>query len=122
MNIIRILLADDHILIRAGVRSLLENIEGMEVVAEASDGRETLELVKQHAPNIVLTDITMPGLNGLEAISRIKKFDPQLPIIILSMHTSEEYVREALRVGASGYVVKGADLSELELAVKCLSG
>jgi len=87
-------------------------------VAEASDGREALELVKQHAPNIVLTDISMPGLNGLEAISRIKKFDAQLPIIILSMHTSEEYVREALRVGACGYVVKGADPSELELAIK----
>ncbi len=68
MNTIRFFLADDHILIRAGVRSLLENIEGMEVVTEASDGREALELVKQHAPNIVLTDISMPGLNGLEAI------------------------------------------------------
>jgi DNA-binding NarL/FixJ family response regulator len=120
MNTIRIILADDHILIRAGVRSLLENIEGMEVVAEASDGRETLELVKQYAPNIVLTDISMPGLNGLEAISRIKKFDAKIPIIILSMHTSEEYVREALRVGASGYVVKGADPSELELPVKAV--
>lgn len=118
MNTIRILLADDHILIRAGVRSLLENIEGMEVVAEANDGREALELVKQHAPDIVLTDIAMPGLNGLEAISHIKTFDTHLPIIILSMHTSEEYVREALRVGASGYVVKSADPSELELAVK----
>ena len=76
MNTIRILLADDHILIRAGVRSLLENIEGMEVVTEASDGREALELVKQHAPNIVLTDISMPGLNGLEAIIPPVEFHP----------------------------------------------
>ena len=118
MNKIRVLLADDHILIRAGVRSLLENIEGTEVVAEASDGREALELVKQHSPDILVTDIAMPGLNGLEAISRLKKSNFNLHIIILSMHTSEEYVREALRVGASGYVVKGADPSELELAVK----
>ncbi len=81
MSTIRVLLADDHILIRAGVRSLLENIEGMEVVAEASDGRETLDLVKQHTPHVVLTDIAMPRLNGLEAISRIKKFDAQLPVI-----------------------------------------
>jgi len=118
MNTIRVLLADDHILIRAGIRSLLENIEGMEVVAEASDGREALELVKQHAPDILITDIAMPGLNGLEAISRLKKFNANLHIIILSMHTSKEYVREALRLGAHGYVVKGADPSELELAVK----
>ena len=119
MNTIRVLLADDHALIRAGIRALLEKIEGIEVVAEASDGREALELAKQHAPDVFLTDIAMPGLNGLEAVARVKKkFDGQLHMVILSMHTNEEYVREAFLAGASGYIVKGADPSELELAVK----
>lgn len=118
MSAIRILLADDHTLIRAGVRALLENIEGMEVVAEASDGRVAMELAAQHTPDVLLTDIAMPGLNGLEAITRIKKLHDRLQIVILSMHTSEEYVREALSAGASGYVVKGADPSELELALR----
>ena len=118
MDTIRVLLADDHILIRAGVRALLENIEGIDVIGEASDGRQAMELVKEHSPDILLTDIAMPGLNGLEAIARIKKSFDRLHIIVLSMHTSEEYVREALGVGAGGYIVKGADPSELELALK----
>jgi len=118
MNTIRIVLADDHTLIRAGVRALLENIPGMEVVGEASDGREALELVKEQEPDVMLTDIAMPGLNGLEAISRLKKITTHIHILILSMHTSEEYVREALLVGASGYLVKVADPAELELALK----
>lgn len=118
MDTIRILLADDHALIRAGIRALLENIHGITVVAEANDGREAIELVNLHSPDILLTDIAMPGLNGLEAIPRIKKLHEKIHIIILSMHTNEEYVREALLVGASGYLVKGADPSELELAIK----
>jgi len=118
MDTITVLLADDHTLIRAGIRALLENIQGITVVAEANDGREALELASLHAPKIFLTDITMPGLNGLEAIPRIKKLDEKIHIIILSMHTNEEYVREALLVGASGYLVKGADPAELELAIK----
>ncbi len=118
MNTIKILIADDHTLIRAGIRALLEHIQDITVVAEANDGREAIAFVIQHTPNILLTDIAMPGLNGLEAITRIKKLDKKIHIIILSMHTNEEYVREALLVGASGYLVKGADPSELELAIR----
>jgi len=102
--------------IRAGIRSLLENIEGMEVVAEANDGREALEFVKQHAPDNVLTYIAIPRLKGLEAIPRLKNFNTNLHLPILLLQTSEEYIREALRVGARGNVVKCADPSELELA------
>ncbi len=88
----------------------------MEVVAEANDGREALEFVKQHAPDNVLTYIAIPGLKGLEAIPRLKKFNTNLQLPILLLQTSEEYIREALRVGARGNVVKCADPSELELA------
>ena len=121
MNTLRVLVADDHTLVRAGMRMLLENIDGIEVVAEASDGRETLDLAQHHEPDILLTDISMPGLNGLEAIARLKKISPTLRIIAFSMHTNEEYVREALTAGAHGYLVKGADPAELELALKAVS-
>jgi DNA-binding NarL/FixJ family response regulator len=120
MSTIRVLIADDHTLVRAGMRMLLENIEGIQVVAEASDGREILTLVERYQPHIVLTDIAMPGLNGLEAISRLKQSNPTLHIIVLSMHTTEEYVREALTSGAQGYLIKGADPSELTLALKAV--
>ena len=121
MNTLRVLLADDHTLVRAGVRMLLENLGNMEVVAEASEGREIFDLVKLHEPDILLTDLAMPGLNGLEAIGRLKREVPALHIIVLSMHTNEEYVREALTAGAQGYLVKGADPAELELALKAVT-
>jgi DNA-binding NarL/FixJ family response regulator len=117
---IRILLADDHNLVRAGMRALLQNIEGVEVVAEASDGREALELLKQKRPDVALLDITMPGLNGIEVAARASKEVPQVRSLILSMHANEEYVLQALRAGAAGYLVKGADTMELELALKAL--
>ncbi len=121
MNTLRVLLADDHTLVRAGVRILLQNIAGIEVVGEASEGREILDLVKLHQPDILLTDLAMPGLNGLEAIARLKREAPALQIVVLSMHTNEEYVREALTLGAQGYLVKGADPAELELALKAVN-
>src|ERR1700685_289268 len=88
---IRILLADDHTLMRAGIRSLLEKMTSIEVVAEASDGREALELIREHLPDVVLMDLAMPGLNGLEAVIRTSKDFPSVKVIILSMHTNEEY-------------------------------
>jgi len=121
MKPIRVLLADDHTLVRAGIRSLLENMEGIEVIAEAGDGRDALRLVRAHRPDVVLMDIAMPGLNGLEAAARIAKKFPNVRVIILSMHVNEEYVLQALRAGAAGYMVKGADAAELEIAIRAVA-
>lgn len=120
MATIKILIADDHTLVRAGMRALLENIAGVEVIAEASDGRAALDLIKQKRPDVALLDIGMPGLNGIEVAARASKEEPQVRLLILSMHTNEEYVLQALRAGAAGYLVKGADTVELELALKAL--
>ncbi len=117
MSAIRIVLADDHALVRAGVRSLLASIPGVEVVAEARDGHEAIALVEKWRPRLVLMDIAMPGLNGLEATARLSKSHPETAVIILSMHAAEEYALQALRAGAAGYLLKDADLSELELAI-----
>ncbi len=114
---IRLLLADDHLLIRASLRSLLSEFPGLEVVAEASDGREALELVGKHQPNVVLMDISMAGLNGLEATRLIRKEYPNTHVIVLSMHASERHVLQALRAGAQGYILKESAPRELELAI-----
>ena len=103
---IRVLLADDHELVRAGIRSLLEKMTGIEVVAEAGDGREALELTKKLLPEVVLLDIAIPELNGLEALARMTKEFPAVKVIILSMHANEEYVLQALKAGACGYLVE----------------
>src|SRR5258708_24175481 len=121
MNRVRILLADDHTLMRAGIRSLLEKIPGVEVVGEAADGREALGLIKTRLPNVVLMDIAMSGLNGLDATARVVKEFPQVRVIILSMHANEEYVLQTLRTGASGYLLKDAATAELELAIQAVA-
>ncbi len=121
MKPIRILLADDHALVRAGLRSLLESLPEVEVVAEAGDGREALRLAATHHPHIALLDIAMPELNGLEAAALLAKEAPDTRVIILSMHTSEEYVVRALRAGVAGYLLKDSGLAELELAVKAVA-
>ncbi|EEF57190.1 response regulator [Pedosphaera parvula] len=121
MSTIRILLADDHTLLRAGIRSLLEKMPGVEVVGEAADGREALSLVKALQPGVVLMDIAMSGLNGLEATARIVKEFPSSRVIILSMHANEEYVLQTLRAGAAGYLLKDAATAELELAIQAVS-
>jgi DNA-binding NarL/FixJ family response regulator len=118
---IRVLLADDHGLVRAGIRSLLEQIPGVKVVGEASNGREALELVGSELPNLVLMDITMPDLGGLEALPRIVKKFPSIKVVILSAYGTEEYVSRALHSGASGYMLKDAARSELELVVKSVA-
>jgi len=117
----RILLADDHGLVRAGFRSLLEKIPSVEVVAEARDGREALALLKKHRPDVVLMDIAMPSLNGLEAVARMSKDFSNTRVIILSMHTNEEYVVQALRAGASGYMIKDAAVAELGVAIDAVT-
>jgi DNA-binding NarL/FixJ family response regulator len=118
MKPIRVLLAEDHGLVRASMKNLLEVFEGIEVVGEARDGREALELVAKHQPQIVLMDISMPGLNGLEATRRIVKDHPHIRIIVLSAHSNEDNVLQALRAGASAYVLKASEPVELELAIE----
>jgi DNA-binding NarL/FixJ family response regulator len=120
MPLIRVLIADDHNLVRAGIRALLQNIEGVEVIGEASDGRAALESIREKRPDVALVDIAMPGLNGMEVAARVAKEVPQVRVLMLSMHANEEYVLQALRAGAAGYLVKGADTVELELALKAL--
>lgn len=120
MGTIRVLLADDHRLVRAGLRVLLQSIEGVQVVAEAGNGYEALQLAEQHQPDIVIMDIGMDGLNGLEAAARLAKFSPSPRVIILSMHATEEYVRRSLQAGAVGYLLKGADPAELEFALQAV--
>src|SRR4029077_5663022 len=110
------LLADDHALVRAGLRALLSELPGVEGVAETGDGREAVRLVREHKPDIALMDISMPGLNGLDAAARIAHDHPATRIIIVSMHGDDESVRRALVAGAAGYMLKNSDRSELELA------
>ncbi|MBI3246995.1 MAG: response regulator transcription factor [Deltaproteobacteria bacterium] len=118
MDPIRVLLADDHTLVRAGLRLIIEQIPGVEVVAEASDGREALQLIPKTHPAIVLMDISMADLNGLEATAYISQDYPEVRVIILSMHSDERHVIQAVRAGAVGYVLKDAVKSELEVALR----
>ena len=121
MSELRILLADDHTLVRGGIRALLNALPGVLVIAEASDGREAFRLVENVHPDIVLMDIAMSGMNGLEATTRITKEFPEVKVIILSVHKNEEYVLQALRSGASGYLLKDAGIAELEIAIKAVA-
>jgi DNA-binding NarL/FixJ family response regulator len=114
----RILLADDQQLVRAGFRALLKQIPAVEVVAEATDGREALVLFKKHRPDIVFIDIAMPKLNGLEATARITKEFPNAMVIVLSMHANQEYVVQAMQAGARGYLIKEDAVSELKAAIE----
>jgi len=116
----RVLLADDHTLVRAGIRSLLEAMPGVEVVAESGDGREALDLIAKHRPDVALLDIGMPGLSGLEVAKRASDESPRTKIVILSMHADATYVTQALRAGVAGYLLKGAAVSELPLAFQAV--
>jgi DNA-binding NarL/FixJ family response regulator len=115
---IRVLLADDHKLFRAGMRALLQTVPDIEVVADAADGREALRLVAAHRPDVVLMDIMMPNLNGLDATARIVRAFPHTRVVMLSMNAEEGSVLKTLRAGAVGYLVKTADPAELELAIR----
>ncbi len=117
MKSIRVLLADDHNLVRAGIKSLLEDSNNVIVVGEAANGRDAVVLTGQLSPDIVFLDIAMPELNGLDAAARIKKEYPSVWIVILSMHTDEEYVIQAIKSGASGYLLKDSAPGELRIAV-----
>lgn len=117
---IRIALADDHSLVRAGLRSLLSQAGDMEVVAEAEDGRKALEVVVEHAPDVLVLDLGLPELNGLEVIARLRRTGSDTRVLVLSMHDDREYVARAFREGASGYLVKDAAEPELEVAVRAV--
>jgi DNA-binding NarL/FixJ family response regulator len=121
MNPIRVLIADDHTLVRAGFRGLLRGIEGVEVIAEASDGRAALELIRSLRPDLALLDVSMPGLNGLEVVARVTAERPATRVLIVSMHDAEEYVVRAVKAGATGYLLKDAQPEELECAVRAVA-
>lgn len=121
MKSIRVLLADDHDLVRAGIRSLLQSISGIEVIGEAADGRDAIRFLDEFRPDVVLMDVMMPGLNGLEATERIVKEHPNVRVIILSMNSAEEFVLQAIRAGASGYLLKNAKTAELEQALRAVA-
>ncbi len=118
MSAIRVVLADDHTLFRAGIRSLLAELEGIEVIGEAGDGHAALQLIEAQRPDVALLDIGMAGLNGLEVAAHLVAAGAPVRVIILSMHANEEYVLQALRAGAAGYILKDADTVELGLALK----
>ena len=117
---IRVVLADDHNLVRAGLRALLETLPDVEVVAEAADGRDAVAAVVATRPDIALLDIAMPGLNGLDAAGRIAAEAPDTRVVILSMHSSESYIAQALQLGVAGYVLKDAFSDELPVLLRSI--
>jgi len=120
MDKTRVLLAEDHTIVRKGLRSLLDKETGIKVVEEAEDGREAILKAEELYPDVVVMDIAMPGLNGLEATRQIKKRFPDIKIIILTMHANEEYILQSLKAGASGYLIKKAAPAELISAINAV--
>ena len=121
MSALRVMIADDHTLMREGIRSLLAQLPDVEVVGEAKDGFDAVSLCKRLNPDIVLMDISMPGLNGIDASIRIATVSPVTRVLFLSMYDNEEYMEQALQTGAAGYLLKDADLRELEFALQAVS-
>ncbi len=118
---IRVLLAEDHTIVREGLKALLTSSEDLQVVGEASDGREAVDACARLSPDVVVMDLNMPKLNGVDATREIRE-KPQAPrVLILSMYDGEEYVRPAIRAGASGYLLKGSGLSDLVSAIKAVA-
>ena len=120
---INVVLADDHVLVRDGIKALLEDQEGIRVIDEASNGAEALEVIKRNKPHLLIVDIRMPELNGIEVVAEISKNHPHVRTLVLSMHDSEEYVVKAIQAGADGYLLKGASKEEFLKALhKVASG
>lgn len=115
---IKVLLADDHSIVRAGLRRIVEESGEMEVVAEAADGREAIDQVNRHLPDVAVIDISMPDLDGLEVVSQLRNFHPQLPILILTMHEEGQYVVRAIEAGAMGYITKQSAPEQLVKAIR----
>jgi DNA-binding NarL/FixJ family response regulator len=121
MATIRVVLADDHAVVRRGVRALLQEAPDIEIVAEAADGHQALASVEAKRPDVLVTDIAMPGLNGLELAKRVARDFPQTRVLILSMHNEKEYATRALAAGAGGYLLKDAGDAECEAAVRAVA-
>jgi len=121
MKPIRALIADDHALVRAGIRALVEKIDDVSVIAETGEGGEALRLIKELKPDVVLLDVTMPGLSGLEVLAESRKHLPNVRVIILTVHDEAEYAMQALRAGAAGFLPKSAAANELQVAIETVS-
>ncbi|GGD03803.1 response regulator transcription factor [Hyunsoonleella pacifica] len=123
MDKINVVLADDHILVRDGIRALLEDQTGIEVIDEASNGKEALEVISKNKPHVLIVDIRMPEMTGIEVVGAINESDSDVKTLVLSMHDSEEYVVQAIQAGADGYLLKGASKEEFIKALnKVASG
>ncbi|MCK5254596.1 MAG: response regulator transcription factor [Deltaproteobacteria bacterium] len=120
MKNIKVVIADDHTILRQGIKALLDNQEGIEVVGEAKDGREAIKTIEELLPDVILMDIAMPGLNGLEATRRIKKKFPKVKVVVLTMHANEEYIFQILNAGADGYLVKETAFQDLISAINAV--
>ncbi len=116
----KIIIADDHAVLREGLRSLLDNMEGLSVVAEAGDGFEVLPLVDQHKPDLLIIDLTMPNLGGVETIARLQKLKDKPSVLVLTAREDEGSVSDALQAGAKGYITKSSDSDELKFAIRSL--
>jgi len=114
----RVLIVDDHTLLRAGLRSLLAQDPGIEIVGEASDGRDAVRAVGQLSPHLVLMDLTMPGMNGIEAVTEIKRRYPEVRILVMTLHKTEDFIHASLKAGADGYILKDATHEELRVAIR----
>jgi DNA-binding NarL/FixJ family response regulator len=117
-QVVRVVLADDHDLVRSGIKALLSMVDGVEVIAEARDGKELVTLVEDLKPDIVMTDISMPGMDGITAIAEIHERDPKVRMLVLSMYDTVDFVKRAVTNGACGYLMKDAPPFELEQAVR----
>ena len=115
---INILIVDDHILVREGIKRIIDETAGLKIVAEASSGQEALELIWKNNYDLILLDISMPGLNGLQTLKEIKKHDKELPVLMLSMHAEQQYSMRAIKAGASGYLTKDTASTQLVKAIR----
>jgi DNA-binding NarL/FixJ family response regulator len=120
MGTTRVILADDHTLVRAGLKKLLERVEGLSIVGEAATGAELLTVVADTRPNLVLLDISMPGLTGLDLLPRLRREHPTIAVLMLSAHANEEYMHRAMDRGAAGYITKDSSVAELETAIRTI--
>ncbi len=120
MSKTKVLLVDDHTIVRQVLKALIDTQEGIEVVGDAEDGREAIEKAKQMAPNVIVIDITMPNLNGIEATRQIKKINPEIKVLVLTVHDNEEYIHRILQAGASGYLLKESAVSDLVSAINAV--
>ena len=118
---ITVVLADDHTIVRQGIKALLEKEPGFQVIGEASSGEEAIKLLKERPPQVLVTDLKMGGMSGIEVARRASKLSPKTAVIVLSMYGASGYVAEALKAGATGYVLKGSDSAELVAAVREVS-